>query len=316
MRRCCCPPDSSSTFAPACSADPELLEERARPRGRRAVGECRSTRHETPGSRARDRLRSGFGRCGTTPIRCRTATGVRPTSAPATRPRPAVGLHACRENADGGRLPRPVGTQQPEELAGSRTSRSSPASATIPSPSRLCTRGGGRRPHWTAPTGLRLDRARTATRRAVRATPAPRYTLRNPCVSIAALTRANIPAAMALKQRKPCGTPCVPQVVTPENRSTTSSSSRRRAAVHSDRRGRGDDPAWPAVDAAICAAAVAWLPESAATCAAWVLDAANGFALRSGELGDAAHDPAASSTRVGGLANSRGGRRRSPCAPP
>ncbi len=63
------------------------------------------------------RLRSGFGRCGTTPIRRRTRTGVGPDVGAADERRPRRRANARRENADRRRLAGAVGSEQAEELA-------------------------------------------------------------------------------------------------------------------------------------------------------------------------------------------------------
>ena len=107
----------------------EALEQRvgARLRARRPAG--RSRRRGTSGSRAPVRLKSRFGRCGTTPIRRLTSTRRAQTLRSPIQAAPAGRPHARGQDADRRRLAGAVRPEQAEDLAGLMSSVR-PSSAT------------------------------------------------------------------------------------------------------------------------------------------------------------------------------------------
>ena len=62
------------------------------------------------------RLRSGLGRCGTTPMRCARGHGIGGDAGAGYDALPRGGAHAGGEDADGGGLPGPVRPEEAEQL--------------------------------------------------------------------------------------------------------------------------------------------------------------------------------------------------------
>src|SRR6185437_4789517 len=117
--------------------------------------------------------RSGFGRCGTTPMRWRTVTLSRTTSAPATCATPPVGITRVVSTPIVVVLPAPLGPMSPKNSP-SLTTRSSPSSATVWPPPRGGASGDGAQPAEPPETPDPLVAG---------------YTLRSPWVTIASVMR-------------------------------------------------------------------------------------------------------------------------------
>ena len=113
IRRCCWPPESSDIFEPALSERPS--------RSSSSYARFVATSEPMPKYAAWNwrfsstlRLRSAFGRCGTTPIVCRTRTESLTTSAPATIAFPEVGSTRVVRMAIAVVLPAPFGPSNPK----------------------------------------------------------------------------------------------------------------------------------------------------------------------------------------------------------
>jgi len=130
ISRCCCPPESASTFAPALSANPSRS---ISPWARGSAAERGMPKYEAWKSRLSSTFsaRSGLGRCGTTPIRRRTSTGRADTSTPSTRAWPPLGRTRVVRMPMVVVFPAPFGPSIPN-VSPRSTRRSSPSSATTP----------------------------------------------------------------------------------------------------------------------------------------------------------------------------------------
>jgi hypothetical protein len=130
ISRCCCPPESASTLAPAFSAKPSRS---ISPCARGSATAFGTPKYEAWKSRFSSTFsaRSGFGRCGTTPMRRRTSTGCAETSTPSTRACPPVGRTRVVRMPMVVVFPAPFGPSIPKNSP-RPTRRSSPSSASTP----------------------------------------------------------------------------------------------------------------------------------------------------------------------------------------
>ena len=160
--------------APTPSARRRFSAERRRCR-------CRSRCSPRPSGRRRARTSGSCSRCS-----ARICSGCVATSKPATGAAPAVGVKHAAEHADGGRLARPVGAQEAEDLAACRRRarrdrRPRSRRTASPDSSDLDGESAALRLHEPAPA-LRISAMNTSssdgsiTLRSARPAPAPSAT--------------------------------------------------------------------------------------------------------------------------------------------